>query len=488
MNPIFDFFSNLSVTSSSFFAFVLIALGAYYLVPKKAQNLILLLSSYLFSISWNWTFAVVILTASGSTFLLAVQIEKTEKRSRSRWLWLGIALNLAALLFFKYFGDTQGLLIRAINHFKIAAPALVSLKLLTPIGISFYVLQSISYLVDVHREQIPASRSFVDVSLYLAYFPKLLAGPIERADNFFKQIHADRIIDNALLTDSLVRIFVGLVRKIVISDMIARLIPVGVFATPKNFPIPDLIFWWIVFAFVVYNDFAGYTSIARGVSGLFGIQLSPNFEQPFFSTSYIDFWNRWHISLSNWLRDYIYLPVSRAMLRRNPSGRYWPNLVVPPLVTMIVSGLWHGLNPHFLLWGFLNGLLQGVERLQKMGRKPSSAAPPKWRQYLGDAATLLVLLLISVPFKLDLAQSLDFWTGLFRWSAAHTLAWNTVLRPTLGIGSSLLIDFLYLPEKDEKGLLHLSRRTQITLLTAGLFLLFLATRQQPPAPFIYQEF
>lgn len=488
MNLISDFFSNLSVTSSGFFTFVLIVFGAYYLVSKKAQNIILLLASYLFCFSWSWTFAVIILAASGITFLLAWQIERTEKRSRIRWLWLGITLNLTALLFFKYFGDTQGLLIRALNHFEIAAPALVSLKLLPPIGISFYVLQSISYLVDVYREQIPASKDFVAVSLYLAYFPKLLAGPIERADNFFKQLHADRIVDNALLTDSLVKIFVGLVRKIVISDTIARLIPVGVFAMPRQFPISDLFFWWVVFAFVVYNDFAGYTSIARGVSGLFGIQLSPNFEQPFFSTSYIDFWNRWHISLSNWLRDYIYLPVSRAMLRRNPSGRYWPNLLVPPLVTMLVSGLWHGLNPHFLLWGFLNGLLQGVERLQKAGRKPKSAAPPKWRQHLGIAATLLILLLISVPFKLDLAQSLDFWMGLFRWTAAQTLAWNTILRPVLGIGSSLLIDFLCLPEKDEKGLLQLSRRTQVALLTAGLFLLFLATREQPPAPFIYQEF
>jgi D-alanyl-lipoteichoic acid acyltransferase DltB (MBOAT superfamily) len=315
-----------------------------------------------------------------------------------------------------------------------------------------------------------------------------MAGPIERADGFFKQLQGEVLVDNAVIRISLLRIFVGLVRKIVISDMITRLIPVGVFAYPRQFPILDLLFWWIVFAFIVYNDFAGYTSIARGISGLFGIQLSPNFEQPFFSTSYIDFWNRWHISLSNWLRDYIYLPVSRSLLRRNPSGRYWPNLMIPPAVTMLVSGLWHGLNPHFLLWGFLNGLLQGIERLQKSRRKPSSAAPPKWRQQINIALTLAILLLISVPFKLDLTQSFDFWTGLVRWTLPQTLVWSNILRPTLGVGISLWIDFLYLPEKDEKGLLKLSKRTQVLLLTIGLFLLFLGTREQTPAPFIYQEF
>jgi alginate O-acetyltransferase complex protein AlgI len=445
----------------------------------------LLAGSYLFCLAWDWSFLVTILVFSGLTFLLAIKIEQTEK-GKLRWLQAGIAFNVIGVLSFKYFSYPQELLIRLLRHFEITSPDPSSWNLLIPIGISFYILQSISYLVDVYRKQIHANRDFVEVSLYLAYFPKLMAGPIERADLFFKQIHDIKIVDNSLFTNSLLRIFVGLIRKLVISDIIASLIPVHVFTSPKDFSSLDLLFWWTVFAFIVYNDFAGYTSIAIGVSGLFGVQLSKNFEQPFFSTSYIDFWNRWHMSLSNWLRDYIYLPVSRALLRRNPSGRHWPNLMIPPVITMLVSGLWHGLNPHFMLWGLLNGMLQGFERLQKL--RPKKNDTSKWAIYARTVITILVLLIVSVPFKLDLNESFEFWESFFIWSLPETLTIRVILLPIAGMGISLLIDFLSLTTKDEDGLLNLSRQWQIILVTIGMFLIFLATRQQTPAPFIYQEF
>jgi D-alanyl-lipoteichoic acid acyltransferase DltB (MBOAT superfamily) len=480
-------FSNLSITSNGFFIFVLITLGAYYLVPKKAQNYVLLIASYLFCITWDWTFAAILIGSSVINYLTALKLDSSNGTTKMRWLWFGIAINLGALLFYKYFDQTQVYFFKALLRIGLTK-SLFELNLLQPIGISFYTLQAISYLIDVYRRQIPANHNFAEVSLYLAYFPKLLAGPIEHAQNFFKQLQADIEVDNVQITESFIRIFVGLSRKLIISDTIGQMIPPSVFATPKAFSMPDLLFWWLAFAFVIYNDFAGYTSIARGVSGLFGIQLSPNFEQPFFSTSYIDFWNRWHISLSNWLRDYIYLPVSRAMLRRNPSGRYWPNLVVPPLVTMIVSGIWHGAAPHFILWGFLNGALQGFERVQKLWRKNIPAQPPRWKRAVDILVTILVLILISVPFKLDLIHALAFWSGIFRWGAAQSLSFHKIIKPVLAIGLSLFIDIMQLPKKDELGLLRLPKTAQVFLLTTGLLLLFLATRQQAVAPFIYQEF
>jgi D-alanyl-lipoteichoic acid acyltransferase DltB (MBOAT superfamily) len=482
-----DLFSKLSITSNGFFFFVLITLGVYYLVPKKAQNYVILIASFLFCLTWDWTFALILFASAVINYFVALKLDKADGVIKTRWFWVGITANLGTLLFYKYFDQTQVYFFKTLLKIGLT-DSLLELNLLQPIGISFYTLQAISYVTDVYRKQIPANKNFVELSLYLAYFPKLLAGPIERAQNFFAQLQADVEINNERITESFIQIFVGLTRKLVISETIAQMIPLGVFASPQKYSMPDLVFWWLTFAFVIYNDFAGYTSIARGISGLFGIQLSPNFEQPFFSTSYIDFWNRWHISLSNWLRDYVYLPVSRAMLRRNPSGRYWPNLVIPPLVTMIISGIWHGAAWHFILWGALNGLLQGYERVQKLWRKPTPVPPSAWKKFVSISITLLVMIFISVPFKLDFSQTLAFWGGLVRWNTIQTLSFHHIVKPLFAIGLSFFIDVMQLPKKDELGLLRLSKNAQVFLLVVGLLLLFLSTRQQAVAPFIYQEF
>lgn len=478
-------FSELSITSAGFFALAAIALGIYYLAPKGAQKTVLLAASYIFCISWGWNFAVVLFIFTAANYLIALKINSQTGGGRSRLLWFGILFNIGGLVFYKYFGHTQAYFFKAIELIG-AAPGQFSYSLLQPIGISFYVLQAISYLVDVYRSQIGANRNFLEVSLYLAYFPKLLAGPIERAQNFFDQLRMERTVDNQLITTSLLRIFIGLSRKIIISNALLQVIPPEVFRNPGAYSFAETGYWWFVFAIMVYNDFAGYTSIARGVSGLFGIQLSPNFEQPFFSTSFLDFWNRWHISLSNWLRDYIYLPVSRALLRRNPSGRYLPNLIIPPLVTMIVSGLWHGAALHFILWGLLNGALQAWERVQKSMRKSSGVVKPT---IPGTIAMIFILFLFNVPFKFDVAASIEFWSSILNWIPAQTFGtWASILKPPILIAMSFFIDVKSLPEKDDIGFLRLTPKRQLFLLSAGLFLLFLATRQQITAPFIYQEF
>lgn len=479
-----DSFSDLSITSPGFFALAAITFCIYYIVPGRLQKNVLFFASYIFCLSWDWSFAVVLFVFSLANYLVALKIDSKNGESRLRLLWLGICFNITGLVFYKYFGYTQAYFFKAIELIG-SAPDKFSYSLLQPVGISFYVLQAISYLADVYRGQITANRNFLEVSLYLAYFPKLLAGPIERAQNFFDQLRMERALDNQLLTTSLTRIFIGLSRKIIISNTLLQVIPSGVFINPGAYSFAETGYWWFVFAIMVYNDFAGYTSIARGVSGLFGIQLSPNFEQPLFSTSFLDFWNRWHISLSNWLRDYVYLPVSRAMLRRNPSGRYLPNLIIPPLVTMIVSGLWHGAALHFILWGFLNGTLQAWERVQKSMRKSGAAKPT----IPGSIALIFILFMFNVPFKFDVAASIEFWSSILKWGSLQTFTtWAVILKPPILIAISFFIDVKSLPEKDDIGFLRLPLKKQIILLSAGLLMLFLATRQQITAPFIYQEF
>ena len=480
-------FSNWNVAPPSlgFAAFVLAVLIAYYLLAGRRQNLLLLIASYVFCAAWNPWFVAVVLVSSVLNYLVALRLGASAGSSKRAWLWTGIGLNLAGLVAFKYIDQTARY---SSVLFRLLGITLPQAAILQPIGISFYTLQALSYLMDVYASQLPPTGSFLEVSLYLAYFPKLLAGPIERAGHFFEQIRAQTPVTNREFGEATVKITVGLVRKLVIADRLMPFVPPEIFTQPRSFTAPDLLFWWLAYAFVIYNDFAGYTSIARGVSELFGVRLSPNFEQPFLATSFVDFWNRWHISLSHWLRDYVYLPVSRALLRRNPSGRYLPNLLVPPLITMFISGLWHGAVPHLLFWGLLNGALQGIERVYKSRVRVTAARPPRWRKALSIAGTLILMFLISVPFRLEVPETFTFWLQLLHWGARTSLTFAGIIRPVLAIALSLALDLAPMPARDETGWLRRRPALQSAALAVAILFIFLATRQQATAPFIYQQF
>ena len=479
----------MSITSPRFFLFASLILALYYTVSRKRQRHLLLIASYFFCATWDWRFCVTLLALTLVNYCVAIAIGSNRDSNATALLWLGLSLNGGGLILFKYAGYYWARISPALYASELALPAR-PLALLAPIGISFYTLQAISYLVDVYRRQLAPSRDFVDVSLYLAYFPKLLAGPIERAQNFIPQLHPDRTVDNRTVSEAVTLIVTGLVRKLAIADILLALVPEGLFADPASFPAPDLAFWMLTYIFIIYNDFAGYTSIVRGVSCLFGISISPNFRQPFFSTTFTDLWNRWHMTLTSWLRDYIYLPLSRVMLRRNQSARYLPNLVVPPVVTMLASGLWHGANPHFILWGLLNGAALAVERVRRAWRpqvRPGQGNP-HWQAVANALLVLAAAFLIAAPFRMEIPETFAFWMGLTRWKAAQTLASYQVIRPILGMSLSLLLDVMHFRAKDELAVLRSPRAVQSALLSAAVLLIFLATRQQPGSPFIYQEF
>jgi D-alanyl-lipoteichoic acid acyltransferase DltB (MBOAT superfamily) len=477
---------NLSFSSAAFAGFMAVVLILYYLVLRRFQNVVLLAASYVFCAAWNPGFLLVLLGSSIVNHLVALRLEG-HGHDRRLWLWSGVALNFAALFTFKYLGAATGTItgLTGLVGWHYAPP---QLGILQPIGLSFYTLQALSYLIDVSNGQLPASRSFIETSLYLAYFPKLLAGPIERAGAFLEQIRQPQVLNNDRLAEAGSRILVGLMRKLVIADSIRSLVPRELLLEPRALTAPDLLFWWLVYGFVIYNDFAGYTSIARGVSGLFGIRLSANFEQPWFSKGYIDFWNRWHMTLSSWLRDYIYMPISRAMLRRNPNGRHLPNLILPPLATMLISGLWHGPQPHFLLWGLLNGAAQAAERVHRSRAVVTGKRLPRWRTLGSWAGTLLMLLLISVPFQLEVPETATYWSSLLNWGAPVALAILWIVRPLLAIALSLFLDFAPRLVRDDTAWLRRRPIWQSAALAAGVLLIFLATRQTTAAPFIYQEF
>jgi D-alanyl-lipoteichoic acid acyltransferase DltB (MBOAT superfamily) len=261
-----------------------------------------------------------------------------------------------------------------------------------------------------------------------------------------------------------------------------------VFELPSKYSPLELILWLLIYAFALYNDFAGYTDIVRGVSGLFGIELSANFQTPYFSRNFTEFWKRWHITLSEWLRDYIYFPVSRALRRGNPAIQKLTNLVLPPMLTMLVSGLWHGLSLHMLVWGALHGLYQIVERLPSLWRPvvlPQNQ--PLWRKWLGMIVVFTFVMLAWVPFRWELPAAFELWGALLNWSDM-TLRYRRLLLVIPVLFISLLIDMLQYRGEDELVFLKWSPLARATGMALILFLVYLVTGGDFEQPFVYQAF
>jgi len=473
----------LSITSWSFAGFVLLVLVLYYLLPAQAQIPLLLVGSYAFCLLLGVEFVIVLVLLTLAGFWIGRRLEHRDDSARP-WLWTGIALNLLALAFFKYADFFVPRLTAFLTY--IGLPASVGgLQILLPIGLSYYTLQSISYLVDVYQGKSVPTADLVGFALYMAYFPRLVAGPIERAGEFLGQLARPRIVDNGVVTRSLSLILIGLVRKLVVADVLASLIPAQAFRAPAQYSAPQLAGWLVALVFSIYNDFAGYTSLVRGVSGLFGIELSSNFNLPFFSRSFAELWTRWHITLSQWLRDYIYYPISRRMLRRDPSGEAAATLFLPPLATMLASGLWHGAYLGMLTWGAVNGVFMGVERAISLAR-PSLPLDrqPAWRQWAGRVLVFTLVTLSLVPFRTSPGTSLQFFRQLLTWKAAVVPDWRLLI--PIGLGS--FIDWSQFLGQDELAFLRWPRWAQAGLLALAVLCLFLVSWVDIGAPFIYQEF
>jgi alginate O-acetyltransferase complex protein AlgI len=476
----------MSVTSAAFLLATVVTVAVYYVLPRRPQNVWLLVVSYAFVLTWAWEFAVVLFAMTLANYGLGHWLSSAGRYQRLL-LWIGIGLNVMTLVVLRTAGFFIDELAALLGHLGFAAQP-GSLLLLIPAGLAYYTLQNIAYLVDIHRGQMPAELSFVNYALFLAYFPKFLAGPIERARTFLPRLAQPRVVDNAQLGRSLVQLVVGAARKLLIADTLLYAIPAHIWAQPHSVTALELWLWLGVYAAYLYNDFAGYTSLMRGVSGLFGIELSPNFNSPFFARTFSEFWSRWHISLSQWLRDYVFFPVSRWLARRMPGRDHWVNLTVPPLVTMLVSGLWHGLSGHMLLWGGLHGLfLVGEQLPRRWGRVVPPDEWPGWRRALGVVMVTTLVTLAWVPFRLELPATLQFWQALVSWTGLGIQHRRLLIALGL-VGVSLLGDWAQARRRDEFVFLHWPRLAQAGLLGLILFAVWIVAATDAPQPFVYQGF
>jgi D-alanyl-lipoteichoic acid acyltransferase DltB (MBOAT superfamily) len=366
--------------SLTFLAFLAIVLVAYYRLGHRGQNLLLLVASYVFYGWWDWRFLGLLLLTSGFDYWCARWIEEQSSPLRRRWLLaFSMTVNLGVLCLFKYFNFFADSLAHVLAVFGMQASFPV-IHVILPLGISFYTFLSMSYTIDVYRGELKATRNPVEFLLYVAFFPHLVAGPIVRASFLLPQCQRPRVICASQITDGIWLILLGYVKKVVIADRLAGLVNWG-FAQSGP-PLADANAWFILyaFAFQIYGDFSGYSDIARGLSKLMGFELPQNFKAPYLVTNPSDFWQNWHISLSTWLRDYLYIPLGG---NRHGRRRTYANL----MTTMVLGGLWHGAGVAYLLWGFYHGTLLAVHRAWHdfVGRgsqagepAPSAGALSKW--------------------------------------------------------------------------------------------------------------
>ena len=337
--------------SFSFAVFVPIVFLLYWFVFQKslkAQNGLLLIVSYFFYSCWDWRFLFLLLFSTALDYFSGLQIEKnTNLKIRKLWFYSSIGLNLGFLGVFKYFDffvlSFQSLLLK----WGLSVDVL-TLNIILPVGISFYTFHGLSYVIDVYKKRITAEKNFIEYAVFVSYFPLLVAGPIERATHLLPQIKTKRSFSYDQGVSGLYQILWGLFKKIVIADNCAHFANV-IFDNPDQYSGSTLIMGALFFTFQIYGDFSGYSDIALGVSRLFGIELLKNFAFPYFSRDIAEFWRRWHISLSSWFKDYVYIPLGGS------KGGKWMQ-IRNIFVIFLLSGFWHGDNWTFLMWGFLNAL------------------------------------------------------------------------------------------------------------------------------------
>ena len=352
--------------SFSFLLFFILVFCLYWFVFNrnlKFQNLLLLISSYVFYAFWDWRFLSLIFISSLSDFIIGKRLDITDdQRIRKLFLVLSIIINLSILGFFKYYNFFSESLTSFFSFMGINRNIRI-LHIVLPVGISFYTFQTMSYIIDIYRKEIKPAKDPVIFFVYVSFFPQLVAGPIERASHLLPQFTKQRIFNETRAVDGLRQVLWGLVQKTVIADNCAGYVDMA-FNNPSDYSSLVLIIAAFLFAIQVYGDFAGYSNMAIGIARLLGFDLMQNFNSPYFSKNITEIWRRWHISLSTWLRDYLFTPL--ALSTRN-WGIY--GVLFATIVTFTLSGLWHGANWNFIFWGFLHGLALCYEILTKKFRK-----------------------------------------------------------------------------------------------------------------------
>lgn len=469
--------------SLAYFLFFSIVFCVYWFVLKKsvkAQNTFLLGSSFCFYGLWDWRFLFLLIFSIGLDYFSGLKIEKAQSNiHRKFWLFLSIGINLGFLGLFKYYNFFVSSFSDFLSIIGVkCSPGL--LQVILPVGISFYTFHGLSYVIDIYNGKIKARKNLIDYSLFVSFFPLLVAGPIERADHLLPQIESPRQFDYRQGIDGLKQILWGLFKKIVIADNCSDIVDL-IWQNPESYYGSTLLLGAVFFSFQIYGDFSGYSDIALGSARLLGFDLLKNFSFPYFSESISSFWKRWHISLSSWFRDYLYIPLGGS---RNGKIIQIRNT----FIIFILSGFWHGANWTFLVWGFLNALFIVKDIVFINSKWEVFNRPPNMVKYFKIFFTFILVSLLWIPFRAaDLNAAMQYIQIIFS-SSIFSLP---QIRPSILI--ALILGFLIIEWNGRHGnhgleifLLNSKRLTRWSFFIC-LIIVILCFGGKPNA-FIYFQF
>lgn len=432
-------------TSYVFFLFLPLVLGGYWLLQKqrKAQNSLLLIASYFFYGWWDWRFLFLILGSSLVDFLVARQMGRSDKeKQRTALMWISALVNLGILAYFKYANFFLENLENLLEGLTGTAVSWGPWSVILPLGISFYTFQTLGYTIDVYRREIEPSRNLLEYLTFVSFFPQLVAGPIERARNLLPQFLQDRQGKRKNWIEGGRLMLWGFFKKVAIADALAPSVNY-IFANYESLSGATLAAGALLFTFQMYCDFSGYSDIAIGVARLMGFRLMKNFDFPFYSTSMSEFWRRWHISLSTWILDYLYTPLSIRF-------RYWGlwGLALALLISFTLSGLWHGAAWTFVIWGLLHGLVLAYEALSKKRRRRWQKRRGAWYTWASRIAVFLFWVFTLTIFRAQsMEQAFSVLGGAWSRSWAHL-----AINPSVFLLPVGLLIFEYFQRKRAHGL------------------------------------
>lgn len=474
--------------SIDFAIFLPLIFGVYWLFNKygvSAQNALIVLASYVFYGWWDWRFLSLIIFSTLVDFTIGKKIGVTEnKTKRKLLLWTSILVNIGFLGFFKYYNFFLDNFVAAFTFFGFDISS-SSLTIILPVGISFYTFQTLSYTIDVYKRNLKPTVDFISFSAFVSFFPQLVAGPIERATHLLPQFYVKRKFEYTAAVDGLRQILWGLFKKVVIADNCAEYANI-IFNNSDAYSGSTLVLGAVFFTFQIYGDFSGYSDIAIGVAKLFGFKLMKNFAFPYFSRDIAEFWRRWHISLSTWFRDYIYIPLGGS------KGSKW-NQVRNVFIIFLVSGFWHGANWTFLAWGAINALyflpllLTNKNRINT-GNVITKGLFPSVKDAVLILTTFGLTVFAWIFFRADsVTQAIAFIQGIF----SNTLFSVPTILPKAAIGLILFFLLIEWLERNNEFALHRFLLTKPRFIRWGFYvslltLIFLFAGKQQE--FIYFQF
>ena len=404
--------------SIEFLLFLPIVFTLYWFVFNKnlkIQNALIVVASYIFYGWWDWRFLFLILFSTILDYSIALKLQNQDKENiRKKYLWLSIVINIGFLAVFKYFNFFVDSFVDAFDLLGITLQK-TTLNIILPVGISFYTFQTLSYTIDVYKKKLEPTNDFIAFTAFVSFFPQLVAGPIERASNLLPQFYQKRQFDYAKAVDGMRQILWGLFKKMVIADNCGELAN-QIFNNYTQYDGVTLVFGAIFFSFQIYGDFSGYSDIAIGTSRLFGFNLKRNFAFPYFSRDVAEFWRRWHISLSTWFRDYIYIPLGGSDGGMNKKLKN-------TFIIFLVSGFWHGANWTYVAWGLINALYFIPLLILNKNRKNLDVIAqdsffPKIGELLSMIGTYILITYSWIYFRSDsLTSAFDYTKKIFTFSS-----------------------------------------------------------------------